>query len=343
MRSLRWHAFAVVAVTGPLLAQSSQVSLDLLSGGANSAIVPAGPIEMDFTVRLNSNISLDGLQFTITCSQTNLFAYAAPTRTHGATFGSSDAITPDPADGELLCTDRELGYFKFINKVDASNFPSTLVTLKMRSVGNVPAGVYTFSTGDSGIGYLWTNTPDHGNLGTPGAFTLTVIGGSGDGGGGGGGGGGPPPGGGGGDTGGGTGGGDTGGGDTGGGDTGGGDTGGGDTGGGDTGGGDTGGGDTGGGDTGGGDTGGVDTGGGDTGGGDTGGGDTGGGDTGGGDTGGGDTGGGGNGGGDNGGGGTNPPANNPPPAAPGCGAGMAEASAMMAAMMLSMIGRRRRR
>jgi hypothetical protein len=167
-----------------------QVSIDVRVDGANTLNVDPGPVELAFDVRVTSSVDLAGIQFGLLSSSGGLFEYAANAWVTGSPWSAGEVLASGPSAGDSLVSDPLpiFGYFAMTREHSASQFPSVIATLNVRSAGSLGDGTYTFMAGDPGVGFFWTNSDGHGTFDSSSIFTLVVGTGSGGGGGGGGGG-----------------------------------------------------------------------------------------------------------------------------------------------------------
>jgi len=163
-----------------------QVSLSVVtSDGEETLAVAPGAVAIELEVRVDSTIELDGLQFAVLSSDPDLFEFGPePTvvfpepATPPTSFVEGDLILA-PTDGDPLSEAPDIAVFTFGDPYPYSEQPeTTLLTLKVRSIGQLPEGIYTFTTGDSDGGFLWTNSfidPSSGEITAAKTFTLDVT------------------------------------------------------------------------------------------------------------------------------------------------------------------------
>lgn len=170
-----------------LAADTSQVSIQILSNGQSSVTVPPGPVDLQLDLRMSSNVPLTAIELSLDCSSPSSFVYASPTVTIGVPFTQNDLdfvpITPPAEDGTPLSEQPVITLFRLTpGNYPVSSFPSVILTLHIRSVQSLTAGTScTFTLTEEDQRPLWVE--DDGSdagvsgkitVGTAGMFTLQV-------------------------------------------------------------------------------------------------------------------------------------------------------------------------
>lgn len=166
---------ASAVLVAPTIGSAQNVSMDVLVDGSDSLTVSAGEVTLDLQIRVGTDIALDGVQFALQGSSPELFAFAEPVLTVGSPFTPGELAHGGADDGELISNEPLILLFTFSESHPPSSFPSVVLTIRVRSVGNLSAGTYTFTTGGDEH-HIWTSSPDTGAFTSIGTFTLTVTG-----------------------------------------------------------------------------------------------------------------------------------------------------------------------
>ena len=163
-----------------------QVSLSVVtSDGEETLAVAPGTVAIELEIRVDSTIDLDGLQFAVLGSDPDLFEFGPeptvvfPESANPPTsFVEVDLILA-PENGDPLSEAPDLTLFTFGDAYPFSQqTDTTLLTVNIRSINQLPEGIYTFTTGDSDGGFLWTNSfvdPSSGEITAANTFTLDVT------------------------------------------------------------------------------------------------------------------------------------------------------------------------
>ena len=163
-----------------------QVSLSLVtSDGEETLAVAPGMVAIELEVRIDSTIDLDGLQFAVLGSDGDLFEFGPEPvvvfpepATPPTSFVESDLVLA-PEEGDPLDEAPDVTLFTLGDSYPLSDQGEiTLLTISVRSIGELPEGLYTFTTGDSGSGFLWTSStadPMSGDITAANTFTLDVT------------------------------------------------------------------------------------------------------------------------------------------------------------------------
>jgi hypothetical protein len=179
-------ALASILVAILPAAAFGQVSLILATAdGEDTLTVAPGTAAIELQIRVESLIDLDGLQFGILGSDADLFEFGpAPVVTFPepavppTTFVEGDLVL-GPEEGDPVSDAPDIAVFTFGDPYPYSEKGETsLLTVSIRSIGELPEGIYTFTTGDAGSGFLWTNSfgdPSSGDITAANTFTLDVT------------------------------------------------------------------------------------------------------------------------------------------------------------------------
>lgn len=163
-----------------------QVSLSLVTAdGEDTLAIAPGTVAVTLEVRVDSTIDLDGLQFAILGSDADLFEFGPapvitfpPPATPPVSFVEGDLLL-SPEEGEVISEAPEIAVFTFSDVYPYSEqAETTLLTINVRSISQLPEGTYTFTLGDSGGGFLWTSSsaePPSGEITAANTFTLEVT------------------------------------------------------------------------------------------------------------------------------------------------------------------------
>lgn len=164
----------------------AQVTAELLSNGQSAVTVAPGPVDLTLDLRMESSIPLGTLEYTLECSQPELFEYGDPPITTGAPWSADELIVAveEVVAGDGLSTRPDILLFKWtMPDYPAESFPSTIMTFKVRSTGDLAAGTsYTFGLGATTLPPLWIHVLEDSSMESgeivSDVFTLTVSVGS---------------------------------------------------------------------------------------------------------------------------------------------------------------------
>jgi len=153
--------------------------------------VPSQQVRLDVTVRIESELSLSSLQFTLDASHPDLFEFVDPPLVVGEPWQDEDVerVRPEVHPGDPLSVRPDiLLLVSVLPGYPASSYPADVMTFSLQSTDVLPPGEYTFQIGGVNLPPVWTHTPevpesaeddlseaDIGVIASAGVFTLTVT------------------------------------------------------------------------------------------------------------------------------------------------------------------------